>query len=59
VSTWFTDADSDKLSYLVTYSDGTPLPSWFYFNKITGELGVINYVEVPSEYMNIKITAYD
>lgn len=59
MSQWFTDADSDTLTYSISYSDGTTLPSYFNVNQLTGEIYINQYQVIASQYMNIKVTGYD
>jgi hypothetical protein len=59
-SLWFTDPDTtDTLTYSCTYSDGTNRQNWIGYSTTNG-LMKSNMIEyVPSEYMNLKITATD
>eukprot|EP00347_Sterkiella_histriomuscorum_P021608 403333387 len=56
---WFTDKDSDTLTYQCTYSDGTERKKWIGYDINTGILRGYPMVSDASEYMNLKFTAYD
>lgn len=58
-STWFTDADSDTLTYSLTYSDDTDRPNWMGYDITSGVFRGYPMIRDSSEYMNLKFTAYD
>jgi hypothetical protein len=58
-STWFSDPDGNTLTYSCTYSDGTDRRNWIGYSTTNGLLKSNMDETVPSEYMNLKITATD
>lgn len=58
-ATWFTDPDSDTLTYSLTMSDSSDRPQWIGYDKGTGELRGYPMISDASRYMNLRFTAYD
>ncbi|MBW4565401.1 MAG: DUF4347 domain-containing protein [Mojavia pulchra JT2-VF2] len=54
----FTDPDGDPLAYMVTRSDGSPLPGWLSFNPSTRTFsGTPTNADVGT--LNVRVTAFD
>lgn len=55
----FTDPDGDVLTYVVTQSDGTPLPTWLSYDPATGTISGNPPASAGGATVKIKVTAED
>lgn len=58
-SLWFTEPQSETLTYSCTNSDGSDRPGWIGYNIADGLLRSNLIEPVPSGLLNLKITATD
>lgn len=59
----FSDTDGDRLSYSVTQSDGTPLPSWLSYSQLYSyyysNYRLSGYVPSNAADLSLRVTASD
>lgn len=53
----FSEVDGEDLSYVVTFADGSPLPSWLNFDVATSTL--VGKAPMTAEILAIKVIATD